>query len=59
MSSTSSISRVAVIGGGIFGVSTAVNLARRGVHVILATEAGLTSGAAGRSQPALPIGGRR
>lgn len=41
--------RVAVIGGGIFGTSTAVHLAERGGAVTLITEAGLASGASGRS----------
>lgn len=41
--------RVVVIGGGIFGTSTAAELARRGAAVTLVTEAGLASGASGRS----------
>ena len=48
MSSTNP-SAVAVIGGGIIGVSTASNLARSGVPVVLLTEAELTSQASGRS----------
>ena len=40
---------VAVIGGGIFGVSTAAQLARRGMRVTLLTEGALASGASGRS----------
>ncbi|GGE23310.1 D-amino-acid oxidase [Aureimonas endophytica] len=47
---TSSAQRhVAVIGGGIFGTSTALHLARLGCAVTLVTEAGLSSGASGRS----------
>jgi glycine/D-amino acid oxidase-like deaminating enzyme len=41
--------RVAVVGGGVLGVSTAVHLARAGADVRLLTEAGLASGASGRS----------
>jgi len=41
--------RVAVVGGGVLGVSTAAQLARRGASVTLFTEAGLASGASGRS----------
>jgi glycine/D-amino acid oxidase-like deaminating enzyme len=41
--------RVAVVGGGVLGVSTAAQLARRGVPVTLFTEAALASGASGRS----------
>ena len=48
MSSTDP-STVAVIGGGIIGVSTAWNLARSGVPVVLLTEGELTSQASGRS----------
>ncbi len=49
MNSTSRVSRVAIIGGGIFGVSSAVQLARRGVQVTLVTEGALASEASGRS----------
>lgn len=49
MTAPSSGKRVAVIGGGIFGVSSAVHLARLGVHVTLVTEGALASGASGRS----------
>ncbi|CDN51637.1 NAD(P)/FAD-dependent oxidoreductase [Neorhizobium galegae] len=49
MTAPSSSKRVAVIGGGIFGVSSAVHLARLGVHVTLVTEGALASGASGRS----------
>src|SRR4051794_23796429 len=41
--------RVAVVGGGVLGVSTAAQLARRGADVTLVTELGLSSGASGRS----------
>jgi glycine/D-amino acid oxidase-like deaminating enzyme len=41
--------RVAVVGGGVLGVSTAAQLARRGASVTLVTERGLSSGASGRS----------
>jgi glycine/D-amino acid oxidase-like deaminating enzyme len=41
--------RVAVVGGGILGVSTAAHLAQRGASVTLVTEHGLASGATGRS----------
>jgi glycine/D-amino acid oxidase-like deaminating enzyme len=47
--STTQPSHVAVIGGGIFGASTAAQLARRGVRVTLLTESALASGASGRS----------
>ena len=41
--------KVAVVGGGVIGVSTAHQLARAGADVILLTENTLTSGASGRS----------
>jgi glycine/D-amino acid oxidase-like deaminating enzyme len=41
--------KVAVVGGGVIGVSTAQQLARAGADVILLTEGELTSGASGRS----------
>jgi len=41
--------RVAVLGGGILGVATAAALARHDATVTLLTEAGLASGASGRS----------
>lgn len=41
--------RVAVIGGGVIGVSSAYHLARRGARVWLVTEGALASGASGRS----------
>jgi glycine/D-amino acid oxidase-like deaminating enzyme len=48
MTSSSAI-KVAVVGGGIIGVSTAQQLAKAGADVILLTESVLTSGASGRS----------
>ena len=41
--------KVAVVGGGVVGVSTARQLARAGADVILLTEGALTSGTSGRS----------
>ncbi len=52
-------SRVIVLGGGILGVSTAVHLVRRGADVTLLTEAGLASGASGRSLSWLNSAGDR
>ena len=49
MSPRSSAPRVVVIGGGIFGVATALHLVRRGADVTLVTEAGFAAGASGRS----------
>jgi glycine/D-amino acid oxidase-like deaminating enzyme len=40
---------VAVVGGGVLGTSTAAHLAARGADVTLLTDAGLASGASGRS----------
>jgi glycine/D-amino acid oxidase-like deaminating enzyme len=40
---------VAVVGGGVLGVSTAVQLARRGARVTLVTQGRLADGASGRS----------
>ena len=51
--------RVAVVGGGVLGVSTAARLAGRGARVTLLTEAGLASGASGRSLSWLNSSGRR
>ena len=48
MTGSSSI-KVAVIGGGVIGVSTAQQLARAGADVILLTENEPSSGASGRS----------
>ena len=41
--------RVAVVGGGVIGVSSAYHLARSGVRVCLVTEGAPASGASGRS----------
>jgi glycine/D-amino acid oxidase-like deaminating enzyme len=46
---SSSSQRVVVIGGGIFGVSAAVQLARLGAQVTLVTEGAFASEASGRS----------
>ncbi|WP_100501609.1 NAD(P)/FAD-dependent oxidoreductase [Geodermatophilus chilensis] len=51
--------RVAVVGGGVLGVSTAARLAERGARVTLLTEDGLASGASGRSLSWLNSFGRR
>ena len=59
MSSTPSTKRVAIIGGGILGVSTAVHLLRDGASVILLTEHGLASEATGRSLSWLNSAGER
>ena len=50
---------VAVLGGGILGVSSAVHLLRRGARVTLVTEAGLASEASGRSLSWLNSAGQR
>ncbi|TAY04557.1 FAD-binding oxidoreductase [Rhizobium leguminosarum] len=42
-------SKVVIIGGGIFGVSTAVHLARLGVRTVLINDGPLANGASGRS----------
>lgn len=49
MASHRPASRVAVLGGGIFGVSSALHLARLGAEVTLVTEGKPASGASGRS----------
>lgn len=49
MASSSSVSTVIVVGGGIFGVSTAVHLARRGIATTLVNDGPLAGGASGRS----------
>jgi glycine/D-amino acid oxidase-like deaminating enzyme len=49
MTQTNSSQRVVVIGGGILGVSTAVEVARRGGSVTLVTDQGIASEASGRS----------
>ena len=41
--------RVAVVGGGVLGASTAQQLARAGTDVVLVTEGELTNNASGRS----------
>ena len=53
------VRRVAVLGGGILGVSTAVQLLRSGASVVLVTEAGMASGASGRSLAWLNSSGAR
>jgi glycine/D-amino acid oxidase-like deaminating enzyme len=55
----SSTTRVAVLGGGILGVSSAVHLLRRGAAVTLVTESGLASEASGRSLSWLNSAGQR
>ena len=42
-------SKVVIIGGGIFGVSTAVHLARLGIATVLVNDGPLANGASGRS----------
>lgn len=49
MSASSKPSTVVVIGGGIFGVSSAVHLARRGVTTILINDGPVANGASSRS----------
>lgn len=49
MRTSSSKPRVAVLGGGVIGVSTAARLARLGADVVLITEGRLADGATGRS----------
>ncbi len=49
LTTSSSKQRVAVIGGGIFGVSSALHLARLGASVTLITQSTLASEASGRS----------
>lgn len=49
LTTSSSNQRVAVIGGGIFGVSSALQLVRLGASVTLITESTLASEASGRS----------
>lgn len=57
--SNESQARVAVIGGGVLGVSSAYHLARRGAKVWLVTEGSLASGASGRSLSWLNAAGVR
>src|SRR3954468_24980799 len=59
MTSPKSEIHVAVLGGGILGVSTAVHLLRSGASVVLITESGLASGATGRSLSWLNSAGKR
>ncbi|MGX1163005.1 glycine/D-amino acid oxidase-like deaminating enzyme [Arthrobacter sp. SLBN-100] len=59
MTSRKSETHVAVLGGGILGVSTAVHLLRSGASVVLVTESGLASGATGRSLSWLNSAGKR
>lgn len=59
MKDTSTVQHVVVIGGGAIGVSTAVHLLRASVQVTLVTEAGLASGASGRSLSWLNSAGTR
>jgi glycine/D-amino acid oxidase-like deaminating enzyme len=47
--SKNKLSSVVIIGGGIFGTSTAVQLARRGVTVTLINDGPVANGASGRS----------
>jgi glycine/D-amino acid oxidase-like deaminating enzyme len=46
---SSSGPRIIVVGGGVFGVSSAFHLARLGARVILVSEGGIGEGASGRS----------
>lgn len=57
MASSVSLPRIAVLGGGILGFSTAVQLLRGGAEVVLVTEAEPASGASGRSLSWLNSGG--
>lgn len=49
MNTQPSASRIVVIGGGVFGASTALHLAREGAAVTLVTEGRPANGASGRS----------
>ncbi|MGO7860731.1 NAD(P)/FAD-dependent oxidoreductase [Rhizobium ruizarguesonis] len=49
MNASTKPSKVVVIGGGIFGVSTSVHLARLGVRTVLINDGPLANGASGRS----------
>jgi glycine/D-amino acid oxidase-like deaminating enzyme len=49
MAKSSTVSTVVVVGGGIFGISTAVHLARRGIATTLVNDGPLAGGASGRS----------
>lgn len=59
MTSPNAATHVAVLGGGILGVSTAVHLLRGGASVVLITESELASGATGRSLSWLNSAGKR
>jgi glycine/D-amino acid oxidase-like deaminating enzyme len=49
MTASSPLSRVVVVGGGIFGVSSAVHLVRLGISTTLVTDGQPAIGASGRS----------
>ena len=49
MGTSHPVSKVVVVGGGIFGVSTAVHLARLGIETTLVNDGPLAQGASGRS----------
>jgi glycine/D-amino acid oxidase-like deaminating enzyme len=49
MNVRSQVSKVVVVGGGIFGVSAALHLARLGVRTVLVNDGPLANGASGRS----------
>ncbi|MER9947725.1 FAD-binding oxidoreductase [Mesorhizobium sp. M0047] len=49
MATSHSVSKVVVVGGGIFGVSSAVHLARLGIETVLVNDGPLAKGASGRS----------
>ncbi|SDA66673.1 NAD(P)/FAD-dependent oxidoreductase [Mesorhizobium qingshengii] len=49
MATFPSVSKVVVVGGGIFGVSSAVHLARLGIETVLVNDGPLAKGASGRS----------
>lgn len=49
MATSHSVAKVVVVGGGIFGVSSAVHLARLGIETVLVNDGPLAKGASGRS----------
>ncbi|UVK53541.1 FAD-binding oxidoreductase [Mesorhizobium sp. AR02] len=49
MATLHQVSKVVVVGGGIFGVSSAVHLARLGIETVLVNDGPLAKGASGRS----------
>jgi glycine/D-amino acid oxidase-like deaminating enzyme len=59
MTMVSRLARTAVVGGGVLAVSTAYQLVRAGVDVVLMTENELASGASGRSLSWLNSAGER